>query len=149
MSATDAGSAANAFVAGMVEKAINDLYVCFPCRVISFDSASGMAVVQPLFRKADKEPALIQNVPAIGQKHIVKEHEQTIVDQGIERTIIIKEHEEIHFPNVKSGDTVLVVCADGEIRNTLSGQVAIPVSKRMHSKNDAVIVGVLPCSLLS
>jgi hypothetical protein len=149
LSIVDAGSAANVFVAGMLEKAIDDLYVCFPCRVISFQPDSCKAVVQPLVRFGNGEAAVIQNVPVLGQKCMIKEYEQTIVDEGIERTITMKEHESIFIPNVTAGDIVIVICADVEIKNMLSGQIASPDSKRKHSKNDAVIVGVLPCSLLS
>jgi hypothetical protein len=149
MSIVDAGSAANAFVAGMLEKALDDLYVCFPCKVISFQSDSCRAVVQPLVRVGNSDPAVIQNVPVLGQKFILKEYDQTIIDDGVERTITMKEHEAVYIPNVKAGDMVVVVCADVEIKNMLSGQFATPDSKRKHSKNDAFIVGVLPWSLLS
>ncbi|TDF92161.1 hypothetical protein [Paenibacillus piri] len=149
MSTVDAAGTLNSFVAGMLAKALDDLYVCFSCRIVSFHAESGTAVIQPLLRTTDKEPALIQNVPVLGHKYIVKEHEQTVIDQETERTITVKEHEQIHVPNLQPGDIALAVCADKEIRNTLSGQVATPLSKRTHSKNDAVIVGVMPCSLLS
>jgi hypothetical protein len=149
MSVVDAGSAANAFIVGMLDRALNDLYVCFPCKVISFNSVSYKAVIQPLVRMGDLEPAVIQNVPVLGHKYIVKEHEQTIIDEGIERVVTVKDYETICVPNVKAGDAVMVVCGDVEIKNMLSGQIASPDSKRKHSKNDAVIVGVLPCSLSS
>ncbi|MEK3725287.1 Gp138 family membrane-puncturing spike protein [Paenibacillus sp. FSL H8-0034] len=149
MSVVDAGSAANAFISGMLDKALNDLYVSFPCKVISFDTVNCRAVVQPLVRAGDMQPAVIQNVPMLGQKNTVKEHELTIIDNGVERTVIVKEHDLIGIPKVMAGDIVLVVCADVEIKNTLSGQIASPDSKRRHSKNDAVIVGVLPWSLLN
>ncbi|NHN29443.1 hypothetical protein [Paenibacillus agricola] len=149
MSVVDPGSAANVFISGMLDKAINDLYVCFPCKVISFDVGSCKAVVQPLIRVGTVEPAVIQNVPMLGQKSTVKEHEQTIIDEGIERTVTMMESEAVFIPKVAVGDVVLVVCADMEIKNTLLGQIATPDSKRKHSKNDAVIVGVLPWSLLN
>ncbi|WP_284646783.1 hypothetical protein [Paenibacillus silviterrae] len=49
-----------------------------------------MAVVSPLLQLADLTPSPIQNVPAIGHKLKVKEHAQTIVDQGSERTVIVR-----------------------------------------------------------
>jgi hypothetical protein len=149
MSGADPGGAANDFIVGIMEKALGDLYVCFPCTVISFNSERCIAVVQPLVRVGDRQPAVIQNVPALGQKFTFKEHEITIIDEGSERVLTVKDHDELCVPNIKSGDTVLVVCGDVEIKNMLSGQIASPDSKRKHSKNDAVIVGVLPCSLSS
>ncbi|MCU6794151.1 Gp138 family membrane-puncturing spike protein [Paenibacillus sp. WQ 127069] len=149
MSIVDPGSAVNAFVVGMLEKAFDDLYVCFPCTVISFHPGDCKAVVQPLVKAGSSSPAVIQNVSVLGQKFKIKEYEQTIIEEGVERTITMKEHDVICIPNVSAGDTVVVVCADVEIKNTLSGQIASPDSKRRHSKNDAVIVGVLPWSLLN
>ncbi|NQX67987.1 hypothetical protein HQN90_17840 [Paenibacillus alba] len=129
MSTTDAGSAANLFVMGLIAKTLNDLHVGLPCKVISFDLDRCVANIQPLIRTTDKDPAIIQNVPALGQK------------------LIISGAEQLCKPSLRIGDVVFVVCADQEIKNVLSGQIASSDSKRKHSKNDAVIVGVMPCSL--
>jgi hypothetical protein len=129
MSSDAAGSLVN-FANGSIDAALAALFVAFPCRVLSFNTGTCMASVQPLLRVGGNAPAPILNVPALGQKLSV---------DGIEQ---------IYKPVLAAGDVVFVVCADLEIKNALAGQIATPDSKRRHNKNDAVIVGVFPCSLL-
>lgn len=130
MSGDAAGSLA-AFMNGSISAALTALYVSFPCRVLSFDTDTCMASVQPLLRVGDNAAAPLLNVPALGQKLSL---------DGIEQ---------VYKPVLAIGDVVLVVCADQEIKNALTGQIATPDSKRRHNKNDIVIVGVFPCSLQS
>ncbi|MEY9097062.1 Gp138 family membrane-puncturing spike protein [Paenibacillus sp. RC84] len=125
----DASGSLGQLLRSLADKIMTDLSVSFPCRVESFDSGTGMATVQPLTRLGDAPPALITNVPALGQR------------------LTINGAEQICRPALKRGDTVLVVCADRQIKNSLAGQIAKPDSPRMHDHNDAVIVGVFPCSL--
>jgi hypothetical protein len=132
---------------GIIGEVFKELRVAFPCKVLSYDEGTGMAVVSPLLQLAGLTPSPIQNVPAIGHKLKVKEHVQTIVDQGFERTVIVREHEQTCTPSLSPGDTVYVVCADRHMKTAQSGVLAKPDSRRMHNANDAVIVGVLPCSL--
>ncbi|MBW7452434.1 Gp138 family membrane-puncturing spike protein [Paenibacillus sepulcri] len=106
------------------------LNVAIPCRVMAFDTSTCKATVQPLIRSGSANPALIQSVPALGQRLSVG---------GVEQ---------VYRPALHVGDTVLVVCADREIKNALSGQMANPDSGRTHNINDAVIVGVFPASLV-
>jgi hypothetical protein len=111
------------------DKNAADLYVSFPCRVISYNEQTGLAVVQPLMRGETDDPAPIQDVPTLGNKYRVGGTVQT------------------YIPVYSPGDIVLVVCCDAEIKNALNGQIATADSKRRHSLNDAVIVGVFPCNL--
>ncbi|MCZ8518891.1 Gp138 family membrane-puncturing spike protein [Paenibacillus caseinilyticus] len=126
----DAGAGLAKLAAASAKKAAAGLYVSFPCRVISFDEATCMATVQPLLRITEEDPAPIQNVPALGHKY--RTEGGTV---------------QVYRPVLQPGDMVLVVCADREIKNTLSGVTASPDTDRKHSKNDAVIVGVFSCSL--
>ncbi|OPA77847.1 hypothetical protein BVG16_13800 [Paenibacillus selenitireducens] len=105
------------------------LHVGFPCRVLSFDQETCMADVQPLILAGVDPPSMIQNVPALGQR------------------LLINGAESVCKPALKQGDTVLVICSDRELKNALNGDIAAADSQRMHSLNDAVIVGVFPCSL--
>lgn len=115
----------------------DNISVALPCKVISFDPLTLTASVQPLLKLTAAQPAPILSVPVIGQK--VKF--EMDIGNGL------REFNTVMRPGLEPGDTVYVVCADAEIKNTLSGQVAAPDSGRRHSRNDAVIVGVLPCSL--
>ncbi|MDH6370545.1 hypothetical protein M2444_002325 [Paenibacillus sp. PastF-3] len=112
--------------------------VALPCKVLSFNADTLTASVQPLLKLSNAEPAPISSVPFIGQ------HFKFSLDIGNG----LREYETIMRPVLKRGDTVFVVCADAEIKNTLTGKVAAPDTARRHSRNDAVIVGVFPCSLL-
>ncbi|MED1801775.1 Gp138 family membrane-puncturing spike protein [Brevibacillus porteri] len=116
---------------GLVQKRLAEMSVAFPCSVISYNKERGIAVVQPLLQLTEKPPAPIQNVQALG----MKKHVDDITPP------------EIHFPELENGDVVYVVCADRQIRDTLTGSVTKPSSQRIHHRNDAVIVGVFPCSL--
>ncbi|MDQ0876757.1 hypothetical protein QFZ77_005416 [Paenibacillus sp. V4I3] len=127
----DPAGAIGALIFGAIEKMAATLSVSFPCRIISYDAGSGMATIQPLIRKTDSDPAPILNVPVLGQRFLV---------DGVER---------VYTPALHAGDTVLVVCTDNELKNALNGQIAVTNSKRSHDHNDAVIVGVFSCSLLS
>lgn len=128
---SDAAGSLIRLIDNSVDAALASLFVAFPCRVVDFNQETGMTTVQPLIRMGSGDPALIQNVPALGQKLSV---------EGVEQ---------IYRPVLMAGDMVFVVCADQEIRNTLTGQIATPDTKRRHSKMDAIIVGVFPCSLSS
>jgi len=125
----DPASALHSLLSGFVSKQFAGLHVAFPCRVVTFDEQKGTASVQPLLRTSESAPAVIQNVPALGQRLLIG---------GVET---------VCKPALKAGDAVMVLCADREIKNTLSGKLSSPDSGRMHDLNDAVIVGVLPCSL--
>lgn len=129
MTADPAGDLAK-LIDAVVRKRLADMSVAFPCKVISFDETKGLAVVQPLIQLTDKPPSPIQNVPVSGHKY------------KSETGVITKEK---HI--VEPGDVVYVVCADRQIRASLTGEIAKPSSSRIHDKNDAVIVGVFPCSL--
>ncbi|WP_340004417.1 Gp138 family membrane-puncturing spike protein [Paenibacillus sp. FSL K6-0276] len=111
--------------------------MALPCKVITFDPATLTATVQPLLKLSGGEPAQIMSVPVTGQK--VKF--ELDIGNGL------REFETAMRPALQPGDTVYIVCADAEIKNTLSGRVSAPDSGRRHSRNDAVIVGVMPCSL--
>ncbi|WP_289142926.1 Gp138 family membrane-puncturing spike protein [uncultured Brevibacillus sp.] len=123
MTVDPSGSLAK-LIDGVVQKRLADMCVAFPCRVISFDN-TGRAVVLPLFQLTDEPPSPIQNVPISSHKY------KNAIGQ-IEKVPHIVEH----------GDLVFVVCADRQIRDALTGQVTAPSSKRIHDRNDAVIVGV-------
>lgn len=105
------------------------LSVAFPAKVITFDTGACTATVEPLIQTGDQAPSVIQNVSTIGQR---------VTIDGIEKVL---------KPALNSNDIVLVVCADRELGGSINGQTYKPSSQRMHSANDALIVGVLPCSL--
>jgi len=105
------------------------LSVGMPCKVIKFDAATCLADIQPLIRTSEDEPAVLQSIPALGQR------------------LQIDGSEKVCKPALKAGDVVFVVCADREIRNAMTGSISSADSGRMHDHNDAVIVGVFPCSL--
>lgn len=111
-------------IEAFVSRSMSNVHVGLPCRVISFNESTCRADVQPLIRSGADEPAVIQNVPALGRKKKVG-------------NVIETEN-----PFYEKGDIVFVVCADREIKNTLSGKVSSPDSSRTHDINDAVIVGV-------
>ncbi|WP_379142378.1 Gp138 family membrane-puncturing spike protein [Paenibacillus sp. sgz500992] len=126
-------------LAGILEshrgKQGENINVAMPCKVVAFDPVTLRADVQPLLKLTSGQPAQIMSVPVTGQK--VK----FSLGDGLQ------EIETIMRPALERGDVVYVVFADAEIKNTLSGQVAAPDTGRKHSLNDAVIVGVMPCSL--
>lgn len=111
------------------KKHIGQINVALPCRVLTFDPGLLTADVQPLVRLTSSAPAPILGVPVTGMRVLIA---------GVETVL---------RPALHVGDIVLAVFADAEIKNTLSGQVAAPDTARRHSRNDAVIVGVMPCCL--
>ncbi|NQX68493.1 hypothetical protein HQN90_20415 [Paenibacillus alba] len=127
----DPAGAIGTLITGAFDMMARSLCVSFVCRVLAYDSSSGMATIQPLVRATENDSAPIQNVPALGHRFTL---------EGVE-------HE--YRPALRAGDAVLVVCTDHELKNTLTGQITGTSSQRSHDHNDAVIVGVLPCSLQS
>lgn len=139
MSKTDPAGALARMLGGHGAKQADGINVAMPCKVITFDPATLTASVQPLLKLSGSDPAQIMSVPVVGQKYKFK------LDIGTGKGP--QDFETIMRPALSPGDTVYVVCADAEIKNTLSGRVAAPDSSRRHSRMDAVIVGVMPCSL--
>ncbi|AIQ31632.1 hypothetical protein P40081_28475 [Paenibacillus sp. FSL P4-0081] len=137
MSKTDPAGALAHILGKHGERQADGINVALPCKVISFDRVTLTASVQPLLKLFGAEPAQIMSVPVTGQK--VKF--ELDIGNGPQP------FETVMRPALERGDTVYVVCADAEIKNALSGRVAVPDSVRRHSRMDAVIVGVLPCSL--
>jgi hypothetical protein len=105
----------------LVASSIN---VALPCKVLSYNSTTHRARVQPLIRTGVDVPAVIEEVPALGQRLLVG---------GVPT---------YYPPALQDNDVVLVVFSDRQIRDSLGGQVAVPESSRSHDLNDAVIVGV-------
>ncbi|ULO08940.1 hypothetical protein H1230_09290 [Paenibacillus sp. 19GGS1-52] len=137
MTKTNPAGALAQILGGHGARQADNTSVALPCKVITFDPASLMADVQPLLKLSSGQPAQIMSVPVTGQKFKFK----LDIGNGLQ------EFETIMRPALERGDTVYVVCADAEIKNTLAGQVSAPDTSRRHSRNDAVIVGVMPCSL--
>ncbi|MEK4113221.1 Gp138 family membrane-puncturing spike protein [Paenibacillus sp. FSL M7-1414] len=129
MSKLDPAASMATLLQSLVDKAMSDIHVGLPCRIITFDESSCTADVLPLIKTGEDEPAMILNVQALGQK------------------LNIDGAKKVCKPDLASGDIVFVSFADGELRNTLTGSVAKPNTTRSHDRNDAVIVGVFPCSL--
>ncbi|TQR29385.1 hypothetical protein [Brevibacillus brevis] len=129
MNADPSGDLAKLIKSAIAEQ-LASMAVAQPCKVISFDEPSGIAVVQPLMQLTDEPTSPIQTVPVLGHKYRT--------ESGI-----IKRERHILEP----GDTVYIVCADRQIKDAMKGQFGKPTSLRSHDKNDAVIVGVFPCSL--
>ncbi|PZD96404.1 hypothetical protein DNH61_07795 [Paenibacillus sambharensis] len=115
-------------LARLVRQSLNKdagaLHVALPCRVESYNLETCRATVQPLIRTGSTDPAPIEAVPALGQR------------------LIVDGAEKVFRPSLQRGDTVLVVIADREIKNTMSGRISTPDSGRQHDLNDAIIVGV-------
>ncbi|MEK4196655.1 Gp138 family membrane-puncturing spike protein [Paenibacillus sp. FSL L8-0323] len=137
MNKTDPAGALARMLGGYGAKQADNINVALPCKVITFDPVTLTASVQPLLKLSAAAPAQIMSVPVSGQKFKF----ELDIGNGL------REFETIMRPALEPGDTVFVVCADAEIRKTLTGRVAAPDSVRRHSRMDAVIVGVMPCSL--
>ncbi len=117
------------------------LNVAMVCKVISFDESTSLASIQPLIQTTDEQPKPIENVSILGMRYKFLDD---VTDNNIDIKVpCVKEFR----PFLMKNDIVLVAFADAEIKNVLSGQIAIPDSNRKHDLNDAVIVGVFPCSL--
>ena len=116
-------------IESMMSQQVSAIHVGFPCRVVHYDQVTCKADVQPLITVSEDEPAMIQGVPTLGHR------------------FLIGEMETVYKPLLKVGDTVFVVCADMEIKNVMTGQIATVDTERSHDVNDAVIVGVFACSL--
>lgn len=125
----DPASTMSQVINAMMLHHLSGMHVGFPCRIVKFDEGTCMANVQPLIRATSDDPAIIQNVPALVQRYKINGTES------------------VCMPFLKAGDTVFVVCADTEIKNVLTGQIAKTDTVRSHDLNDAVIVGVFSCSL--
>jgi len=97
--------------------------VALPCKVLAF--GGGRARIQPLVRTGEATPAIIDGVPALGQRLNIG---------GVPTWC---------SPELQAGDVVLAVFCDRPIRDALGGQVAAPDSTRTHAIQDAVIVGVI------
>lgn len=132
MSKVDPAGALAKLLEAAIKKQLSMTNVALPCRVLSFDPASGMATVQPLLQLTDNPPAPIQKVPALGHK--------VRTEEGTEMTL---------RPVLQQGDVVYIVCADRQLGGAAEGSMSKPATARNHDKNDAVIVGVFPCSLPS
>lgn len=116
-----AGTLAKAMqqIAATMAASIN---VAIPCKVLEF--AGGRARIQPLVRTGAAPPAIIDGVPALGQR------------------VLINGASTWCEPDLQAGDVVLAVFCDRPIRDAIGGQVAAPASPRSHALQDAVIVGV-------
>lgn len=139
MNTTDPAGALARMLGSHGAKQADGINVALPCKVITFDPVTLFASVQPLLKLSSGQPAQIMSVPVTGQK--VKF--ELDIGNGLQ------EFQTVMRPALSPGDTVYVVCADAEIKNTLSGRMAAPDTSRRHSRMDAVIVGVMPCSLLN
>lgn len=100
----------------LINLAMRRINVMHLCRVISYSSSTKRADVQPLaLRSNNSKRSMIQNV-------IVSKHCQS---------------------SMAKGKVVCVVFADRDLENFKGNKDFSLSSKRMHSLNDAVIVGVI------
>jgi hypothetical protein len=99
----DAAGAISRLIRAALDSLAESLHVGLPCKVVSFDAAAMTATVQPLVRIGNADPAVIQGVPALGQRLLLN---------GVPT---------ICPPSLVAGDIVFVVCADREIKNVLQG----------------------------
>jgi len=129
---TDPAGTMSAILGGYKNKIFGDLHVGFLCKVISFDPGKCTADVQPLIKTTVDAPAMIQGAQVLAHRFTVNGGEP-----------------QVYKPELKQGDIVFVVCADREIKNALNGSVATASTDRQHDVNDAVVMGVLGCSLSS
>lgn len=68
MSKLDPAASMATLLQSLVDKAMSDIHVGLPCRIITFDESSCTADVLPLIKTGEDEPAMILNVQALGQK---------------------------------------------------------------------------------
>ncbi|MBP2002564.1 hypothetical protein J2Z69_003650 [Paenibacillus shirakamiensis] len=117
-------------LARYLDDRITALRVGLPCKVIAFDTDSATADIQPLTRTSKTDPAMLHSVPVLSQRYHVHGGDP-----------------QVYTPVLYPGDVVFAVCADRELQNVKSGNVASPDTNRSHSVNDAVIVGVFGWNL--
>lgn len=103
------------FFAEFIQTIKESISVSLPCRVVSYDGSTKTADVQPLNLRPDgTKRGLIQD--ALVLKHVEKD--------------------------IAAGKTVIVLFADCELDNLSSSNDFKPDSRRTHSVNDAVVIGV-------
>lgn len=131
MSQVDPAGELAKLLEAVVSRGLAAASVAWPAKVLTFESAAGVASVLPLLQISDMAPAPVQRIPVLGQRARTPE--------GTLLTLL---------PDLHPGDTVYVVCADRQM-GQVAGQPVKPDSARSHNRNDAVIVGVFPCCLQS
>lgn len=103
------------FFAGFIQTIKESINVSLPCRVVSYDGSTKIADVQPLSLRSDgTKRGLIQD--AIVLKHVEND--------------------------ISVGKVVVVLFTDCELDNLSGSNDFKPDSRRSHSVNDAVVIGV-------
>lgn len=125
-----------------------ELSVAFIARVSRVDGDLSHAAVQPmgLIRQQGaqaQEQAELGDVPVLDNaRHRLKKEKFRYVSGGSVNGLTYGETDILVPEELKPGDLVLCVCCDRDITQSLKGVNALP-DAGAHSKNNAVIVGVI------
>lgn len=152
-------SNASTFFDGLLGSALVGINTAMPCKVLSYDTSTCTAKIQPLFKakEVNKEPQSlppIEGVPVLFQRY--KVHNNNVVavttDKGAHAQYTgtgEHEHKKLTFaesvemiPDLVVGDVVLAVFCQRAIDQAQQGENVYPGTARMFSIHDAVIVGV-------
>lgn len=115
------------FIQSFINEFNESINVAWVCRVVNFDGR--YADVQPLEQDGDgnKQTNMLQNCEVIQQAR---------------QQLIPIEDGKVKVRKLQKGDEVIVLFTDGDLDNYLGGEYK-PLSNRMHSFNDGVVIGNL------
>lgn len=118
------------FVDALVRKIKLSIHTIAPARVLSYNESKHTADVELLFLSSNKDGTLkkqapIEDVPVLGMRYKVN----GAVDD--------------YIPYLQKDDVVFVGFAERALDNMNGPKTFDPAYRRTHSKNDAVVLGVL------
>ena len=118
------------FYSSLIRKIKLSIHTIAPARVLSFNESKRSADIELLFLSLSKDgtfkkQAPIEDVPVLGMRYKV--------DGNIND----------YIPHLKVDDVVFVGFAERALDNLEGPKVFDPEFRHMHSKKDAVILGVL------
>ena len=139
------------------ESILNSLNTAMPAKVLSFDSVTCTAKIQPLYKVQEnnemKSRAVLEGVPVLKQRYKVHDNRAIKISTDAGRHGQMSgdgahNHAELTFgesvdmiPDLRPGDTVFVVFSQNALDEAAKGNEAEPAGRRF-SVTDAVIVGV-------
>lgn len=118
------------FVQELINSLNDNTFVATIGRIISYDSGSHLATVQPLELdgNGDKRNSVLQGC------EVIKQARTTLVSND--------DDDIVHLRKLQKGDEVVVLFMDGDIDNYSGGEYKAG-SSRKHSINDGVVIGNL------
>lgn len=152
-------SNASKYLSGLIEGALVSMNTAMPCKVLSYNSTTCTAKIQPLFmvKEVEKEPVIlapIEDVPVLFQRYRMHNNNPIAVttDKGghaqytgsgehVHNELTFAESVEM-IPDLRAGDIVQVIFNQRAIDDAQTGALVYPGTARMFSIHDAVIVGV-------